>query len=571
MTAIFDSVFQFSSERVSVLFLLMFFINVHFLSGQDFTSSKDGAWKDNQTWTNNTNCGQYDNISQGQPPISKNWGCVVNVVIGHDVVYNGNASGFGSGMFSGIRITAGGSLLFEGDLTINGGGSLPIIELEEGAELRVNGSFDINRGVEIIVPKNARLIVDRLIVGDNQPKITIAEGGTLIVKDETILKSKATLNLEGDFETNDLTFTSGGTINASSNSGKFNVSGDLLIQNGTLNMLGSSRIQVNGTSSTGQSGQINFKNTASGLFSGDVSMTNGGGISAENNSGFTFEENLTMSGGATIELSNFASGIIQNDVIMTNGTINVSNNTDISVGGKLNASNGARINGKNNGSIYLCDYPNSTKANSSHVNLKNNSFYGQGCFALPVVWKSFELFLAEDEIIKLEWKTSKEEANSHYEIERSLGGIDSFEKIGEVTAAGWTNAETRYTFEDNQQILFSGMVYYRIRQVDFNGNSTVSDVVGSRVHRETAEKIEWSAYPNPSDGTSLKVKLLSGSVSGTVKARFLQTTSEATFEGEVGMELDQWLQSRIREAVKGVCVLELAFEEEVYRIKVVRL
>ncbi|MBD3629477.1 hypothetical protein [Cyclobacterium sp.] len=120
MTAFFNSVFQFSSERVSILFLLMFLLNVHFLSGQDFTSSKDGAWKDNQTWTNSTDCGQYDNISQGQPPISKNWGCVVNVVIGHDVVYNGNASGFGSGVFSGIRITSGGSLLFEGDLTING-------------------------------------------------------------------------------------------------------------------------------------------------------------------------------------------------------------------------------------------------------------------------------------------------------------------------------------------------------------------------------------------------------------------------------------------------------------------
>ncbi|MBD3629476.1 hypothetical protein [Cyclobacterium sp.] len=448
---------------------------------------------------------------------------------------------------------------------------MPAIELEEGTELTVNGSFDINRGVEIIVPKNARLIVDRLIVGDNQPKITIGDGGTLIVKDETIIKDKARLNLEGDFETKDLTFTSGGTINASSNTGKFNVSGDLSIQNGTLNMLGNSRIQVDGTSSTGQSGQINFKNTATGLFSGEVSMSNGGGISAENNSGFTFEDNLTMSGGAKIELSNFASGIIQNDVIMTNGTIEISNNTDVSIGGKLNASNGASIKGKNNAAVYICDYPNSTKANTSHVNLKNDSFYGQGCFALPVVWKSFELFMADDEIIKMEWKTSKEEANSHYEIERSIGGIDAFEKIGEVTAAGWTNAETQYTFQDKQQLVFSGMVYYRIRQVDFNGNSSISDVVGTRIHREVTEKIEWSAYPNPSDGTSLKVKLVSGSVSGTVKARFLQATSEATFEGEVGMELDQWLQSRIREAVKGVCVLELVFEEEVYRIKVVRL
>lgn len=571
MSAKFNSLLSSSLKRFSTLFLLIFILNIHFIAGQNFNSVAHGNWNDVQTWTSTNDCRPNQDISLGQPPISKNSGCPVEVFINHDVVYDGNVSGFGSGVFSGIGIGSGGSLLFLGDLTIDGGGSTPRIELADGAELIVRGKININRGVEIIVPNNARLIVDELIVGDNQPTITVAEGGALVVKETTIIKDKAKLNLNGDFETQDLTFSSGGTINASSNAGKFDVNGDLLINNGTLNMLGQSRIQVTGTTSTGQSGQINFKNTSSGLFSGDVTLSNGGGISAVNNSGFAFEENLSMSGGAKLELRNFANGIVQKDVTMTNGTIDLSNNTEIAVGGKIMASNGASINGKNNASLNICDYPNSTKENTYHVNLKNNAFYGQGCFALPVVWKTFEVSLVGDEIIRLDWKISKEEANSHYEIERSYGGIDAFEKIGEVTAAGWSNVETRYSFQDNQQIGFSGMVYYRIKQVDFNGNSSVSEVVGARIAEVITKKMEWMAYPNPSDGSTLKVKPVSGSASGPVRARFLQASSEAVFQGELGMELDQWLQTRIQEAVKGVCVVELVFEEEVYRIKVVRL
>ncbi|SHM62520.1 hypothetical protein SAMN04488057_102374 [Cyclobacterium lianum] len=571
MTVFSNLSFNPTFKSLSLYFFLILLLTRHFVAAQNFTSIAAGEWKQNQTWTSTHNCAANNNISQGQPPISKNWGCPVEVTINHELVYNGNATGFGSGVFAGINIGANGRLLFTGDLTINGGGSLPKIELAEGAEWIVQGTFDINRGVEIVVPRNASLIIDRLIVGDNRPIITVADGATLIVKEETLVKSNATLNLAGDFETKDLTFTSGGTINASAADGRFNVSGNLLINNGTLNMLGQSRIQVGGTTSTGQSGQINFKNTASGLFSGDVTMSNGGGISAEGNSGITFEENLNMSGGAKLDLSNFSSLIVQKDITMTNGSINVANNTEVAVGGKLRASNGASINGRNNAAVNICDYQNSTKESTYHVSLRNNAFYGQGCFALPVLWKSFDVAVEGEEFLRLDWKTSKEEASSHYEIERSFGGIDAFEKIAEIPAAGWSNVETHYSFQDNQRKGFNGMVYYRIRQVDFDGEFSLSEVVGARLTAKEHSKMEWLAYPNPSDGSSLKIKPVGGDVSGRVKVRFMQNTAIAAYEGEIGMELDQWLQARISEAGKGLCVVELIFDSEIYRVKILKV
>ncbi|WP_162341010.1 fibronectin type III domain-containing protein [Cyclobacterium salsum] len=550
--------------------MLVFFVFGQ-VTAQEFTSSTDGNWNVNATWNSVTSCGANQNISTGYPPITKSWGCLVAVSINHEVVFDGNAQGFGSGTFSKIELGSNGKLEFKGDLIINGGGSVPEIVLAEGSELVVTGRFDIDRKVNIVIPNNAKLTINELVIGDNQPTITVEEGGILEVLETTTLKNKATLNVYGDFETNAMNFTSGGTVNVGSENGQAVVNGDLFIQNGTLNLDGKGSILVEGQTSTGNSGSIGLKDSSSGRFTGDVTMGNGGSLLAQNSAEFTFGGNLSKRGGAMIVLKNFAKGIITKDVTMTNGTIDLSNNTELFVGGKLNASNGASIKGSNNAGYFICDYPNSTKEDTDFVSLKNNSFYGPGCFTLPVVWKSFTVSPVENKQNQLVWETSKENGSSHYEIERSIGGVQDFETIGEVAAAGWTNTGSRYTFQDRALKGVHGMVYYRIRQVDFTQSSAVSEVKSVKVVNQSPDLIQWTAYPNPSDGSNLQVKLSSGYVSGAVSARFSHATGSTSFEGEVGMGLDQWLQEMIQKASKGVCVLELVYEEQVYRIKILKV
>jgi hypothetical protein len=352
------------------------------------------------------------------------------------------------------------------------------------------------------------------------------------------------------------------------------VSGDMLIGNGSLNMFNSSTIIVGGTSSTGNSGSIKMKDNSNGRFLGDVDMGNGGSMKIEDNAIFSFEANLDTSGGAKIELKNNTKGTIHNNVTMSNGTIELKNNSEMMVGGTLIASGGAKVKVKNDGAIYICDYPNSTKENTSFISLSgNNAFYGLGCFALPVVWKSFDVIVTNNNVSQLVWETASEDGNSHFEVERSVGGIGNFIKISKINASGWTNAVSKYTFEDEQLKELVGWVYYRIRQVDFDGNQMVSDVVSIKASREVSSKdpIQWTAYPNPTDGSSLNIKLASGSISGPVNVRFLQASTAATFEGQVGIELDQWLKSVVSNATRGVGVLEVFYEGEAYRIKIMKI
>ncbi|WP_339923124.1 hypothetical protein [uncultured Cyclobacterium sp.] len=574
MKAIFNSSRFLNIFLVLILMTAFGFVTEPVFS-QDFTSVENGEWKKDNTWESTTSCSQWSNTSYGQPPASKSWGCPITVTINHEVTFKGNVSEFGSGVFTSLVIGPNGKLIFEDDITINGGGSVPTITLAEGAELVVNGKFDIDRKVTIVIPDNAKLTIQNFEIGDNSPVITVEEGGMLVVNEETNMASKSTLNVYGDFHTAELNYSSGGTINIGSatEAGSVSVASDMVIGNGSLNMFNSSTILVEGTSSTGNSGSINLNDQANVRFIGDVDMGRGGSMTMNDNAMFSFESNYTTSGGAKINLNDSAKGTVHGNITMTNGKITLSDNSEIMVGGTLNASGGAKVIGKNDGAVYVCDYTNSTKEDSSYINLSGGSFYGRGCFALPVVWKSFDVKITNDRVSQLVWETASEDGNSHFEVERSIGGIANFEKIAEINASGWTNTVSKYSFEDKQLIELTGMIYYRIRQVDFDGNQMVSDVVSIKASNTTftPDAVQWTAYPNPTDGSSLNIKLSSGNASGAVYVRLLQASSVVDYEGEVGIALDQWLQSVVKNASRGVGVLEIIYQGKAHRIKIMKI
>lgn len=541
---------------------------------QDFVSVKDGDWKTDNTWESSSDCNK--NISNGQPPVSKNWGCEVTVTINHEVTYSGNISDLGSGEFDKLEIGPNGKLIFEGDVTISGGGSEPKIILSEGAEMVVSGAFTINRGVEIVVPNNAKMTVNDFEIGNNKPEITIQEGGLLVVNNETHVKSESTLNVYGEFQTNELNYSSGGEINIGSKdySGKVSITGDMVIGNGSLNMYNSGAITVVGITSVTSSGEINLEDNSILRIIGDVDMGNGGSMSLKDNATFSFESNYELSGGADITLKDNSRGTVLGEVEMDNGaSISLKSTSEIKVGKTLVTTGGAKVEGEDGGAVYICDYPNSTQVDSRNIDVSDNAFYGMGCFALPVVWKSFDVMVTNNNASKLVWETASEDGNSHFEVERSIGGIGNFEKIAILNGSGWTNSISKYTFEDAELNKLEGYVYYRIKQVDFDGNQMISDVVSIKASGEETveEPIQWTAYPNPTDGSSLNIKLASGKISEPVNVRFLQTSSVTSFEGEVGMELDQWLLSVVNNASKGMGVLEVIYQGEAYRMKIMKI
>lgn len=95
------------------------------------------------------------------------------------------------------------------------------------------------------------------------------------------------------------------------------------------------------------------------------------------------------------------------------------------------------------------------------------------CLTLGVELLEFRLD-EKNTSIDLNWITKTETNNSHFEIERSVDGIH-FEKIGKIEGHGTINTEVSYIFKDRNPL--SNVSYYRLKQVDFDGQFEYSDIV----------------------------------------------------------------------------------------------
>ncbi len=97
------------------------------------------------------------------------------------------------------------------------------------------------------------------------------------------------------------------------------------------------------------------------------------------------------------------------------------------------------------------------------------------------------------ENIQVYWATATEKNNSHFEIERLIDG--DWITIGRVEGHGDSKDLILYDFTDYHAP--KGVVYYRIKQVDFDGDFAYSDVV-------TVENnaLYTMLRPNPSSGAA---------------------------------------------------------------------
>ena len=121
---------------------------------------------------------------------------------------------------------------------------------------------------------------------------------------------------------------------------------------------------------------------------------------------------------------------------------------------------------------------------------------------LPVELTSF-IANATSGKVNLSWTTASEINNSGFEIERSFDG-SSFFTVGFVKGNGTTTEPRAYSFSDELSINGTETIYYRLKQVDFNGSFNYSDVI-SVVFDIPTEFALGQNYPNPFNPTT-KIK-----------------------------------------------------------------
>ncbi|WEK37892.1 MAG: T9SS type A sorting domain-containing protein [Candidatus Pseudobacter hemicellulosilyticus] len=92
---------------------------------------------------------------------------------------------------------------------------------------------------------------------------------------------------------------------------------------------------------------------------------------------------------------------------------------------------------------------------------------------LPVTWLYVRGELKQDKAL-LQWATGMEANTLSFQVEHSTDGLQ-YAAVGELKAAGESNSPQHYQFEHTR--LQPGMNYYRIRQLDRDGQSAYSRII----------------------------------------------------------------------------------------------
>ncbi len=125
----------------------------------------------------------------------------------------------------------------------------------------------------------------------------------------------------------------------------------------------------------------------------------------------------------------------------------------------------------------------------------------------------------KDNGVNIDWSTAQELNNSYFEVERSADGNTNWNAIAKVNGAGISQVVKNYNVFDASPL--SGANYYRIKQVDFDGNNKYSKTVSVNLGI-TANSI--SILSNPFRNT-LTVNFNSSSTQ-VVSARLLDVTGK---------------------------------------------
>lgn len=115
---------------------------------------------------------------------------------------------------------------------------------------------------------------------------------------------------------------------------------------------------------------------------------------------------------------------------------------------------------------------------------------------LPIELLSFSAKAIENTYVELGWATVSEINNNYFTIERTKDGVN-FEVVGIVDGAGNSTVVKNYDLNDNNP--YSGISYYRLKQTDYDENSSYSRMVSVIIESEFKD---LNVYPNPVTGNA---------------------------------------------------------------------
>lgn len=202
-----------------------------------------------------------------------------------------------------------------------------------------------------------------------------------------------------------------------------------------------------------------------------------------------------------------------------------------------------------------------TATEPAGTNRNTSEFAPCAFITLPVELMSFKGELVGTDVY-LTWITASEKNNAFFNIQRSSDGT-TFETIGRIEGHNNSSESLTYTYQDvNSE---SGILYYRLMQVDRDGTSSFSRVI--KVNK--GGKNDVNVYPNPVDKV-LHIDLILAS-----KSEYYLTVSNIigeTLLSESGISAQGFDQKLIdlSSLPSGIYFLTLQSEGEVWVEKFIK-
>lgn len=187
-------------------------------------------------------------------------------------------------------------------------------------------------------------------------------------------------------------------------------------------------------------------------------------------------------------------------------------------------------------------------------------------YVIPVELTSFEAF-ADGNDVCLKWTTKTELNNSGFEIQRLSHG-KSWQKLAFISGAGTSSEPREYIFTDND--LDNENYFYRLKQIDFNGNFKYSEIINVYVSVPKEFILEQN-YPNPfNPNTTIKFELPeAGEVTLTIYNTLGQKMDEIVNTTlEAGRYTYQWKADKF---ASGIYIYELRADKFISSKKMILL
>lgn len=192
--------------------------------------------------------------------------------------------------------------------------------------------------------------------------------------------------------------------------------------------------------------------------------------------------------------------------------------------------------------------------------------------ALPISLQSFQLSqILQSTAIQLDWSTFYSTDIRYFEILRSSSGINNFELIDILSPSSIDNKTNRFSFTDFSPPKTGDRIYYQISWIDALGTRHYSSVLSTQLP-VSSSKDYWKVYPNPIVSEDFHVSWNSSKNKPETPIHFrwyspLGEVSEFTVNN--WSELMPKTQQSIRELNEGIWILEISWEGEIERKKLI--